>query len=348
MSIAAQAWVKLQIPSAAAPAREKRLVQARRWRRVARSVLATALVVLLSGCLDPLPDGPEPRDGPTVRFLAVGDTGTGGDAQHAVADAMDEVCARRGCDLVLLLGDNFYNLGVTGVDDPQFRSKFEVPYAELDVPFYPVLGNHDYGRGADEAWRAEAQVAYTDHSDRWTMPARVHAFGVGPARFLALDSGPAWVHGSPGQVDEAAVAAQRDWLAGALSESNATWNITLAHHPYRSNGVHGDAGSFDGVADKGTAWEGLLESACADLDLHLAGHDHDLQWLEPADACPDTHLVVSGAGARQREPGDNDHPARFEAYGTYGFAWLEATEEELTVAFYDGTGRLLHEGRVEA
>ena len=323
-------------------------MQARRWRRVVRSVLAAVLVVVLAGCLDPAPDGPEPRHGPTVRFLAVGDTGTGGDAQYGVADAMGEVCARRGCDLVLLLGDNFYELGVTGVDDPQFQSKFEVPYAGLDVPFYPVLGNHDYGRGAGEAWRGGAQVDYTDHSDRWTMPARYHAFEVGPVRFLALDSGPAWVHGTPGQVDGDEVARQRAWLADALSGSDATWNVTFAHHPYRSNGVHGDAGSFDGVAGRGAAWGALLESACADIDLHLAGHDHDLQWLEPAGACPATELVVSGAGARQRERGDNDHPARFERYDTYGFAWLEATQEAMTVAFYDGTGRLLHEGVVPA
>ena len=44
-----------------------------------------------------------------------------------------------------LLGDNIYDSGVTSVTDPQWQTKFEIPYMGVNLPFYVVLGNHDYG-----------------------------------------------------------------------------------------------------------------------------------------------------------------------------------------------------------
>lgn len=79
----------------------------------------------------------------SVGFLVIGDMGTGTPEQFEVAKAMKEVCAQRGCAFVISTGDNIYEYGVSSVQDPQFQSKFEKPYAELDIPFFLVLGNHD-------------------------------------------------------------------------------------------------------------------------------------------------------------------------------------------------------------
>jgi hypothetical protein len=89
--------------------------------------------------------------------------------QRAVAAAMGDVCARRGCDLILYLGDNFYPTGVTSTTDAQWTTKFEDVYVapSLAVPFWPVLGNHDYGLVYD-ASRAQAQVDYSASSSRWS------------------------------------------------------------------------------------------------------------------------------------------------------------------------------------
>jgi predicted MPP superfamily phosphohydrolase len=98
----------------------------------------------------------------------MGDHGTGGTAQREVADALAQVRADWGLDLVLLLGDSFYPDGVRGVDDPRWRTHFEDVYdaGRLPLPFYAVAGNHDYKQ------RIEAQVAYGYRSTRWRMPAR--------------------------------------------------------------------------------------------------------------------------------------------------------------------------------
>src|SRR5262245_60003455 len=127
------------------------------------------LVVWLAGCNSPrpaqssddaMPQKPTPADAhlsdaplnpidamraQVLRFIAVGDTGRGDDGIRAVAAAMKDVCDHRGCDFILLLGDNIYYAGVDSVTDPQWQTKFEEPYAAIDLPFYAALGNHDYG-----------------------------------------------------------------------------------------------------------------------------------------------------------------------------------------------------------
>jgi hypothetical protein len=81
---------------------------------------------------------------PTLRFVAMGDTGKGNQGQKDVGAAIAAHCAARGCDFVQLLGDNIYDSGVTSVDDPQWQTKFEEPYKLVTQPFYVVLGNHDF------------------------------------------------------------------------------------------------------------------------------------------------------------------------------------------------------------
>jgi tartrate-resistant acid phosphatase type 5 len=49
--------------------------------------------------------------------------------------------------------DNFYDEGVDSLDDEQFQTKFELPYADIDFPFWVVLGNHDYGELSLDVFR---------------------------------------------------------------------------------------------------------------------------------------------------------------------------------------------------
>ena len=61
-------------------------------------------------------------------LITVGDTGRGNEDQFEVANGMAKVCQESGCDLVLLLGDNFYLDGVNLTEDPQLKTKFEKVY----------------------------------------------------------------------------------------------------------------------------------------------------------------------------------------------------------------------------
>lgn len=333
----------------------------------ARSLLLAALlvaaplaVVLLSapaGVEPPPPFAPADDGGALARFVLLGDTGTGRDGQRRVAEGVERVCAARGCDFAIIAGDLIYEAGVDGPHDPQFETKFEEPYRDLDMTFYLALGNHDVshpgapGQGTD-ASRGDHMVAYHHRDDRpsgrWHLPARHYAERVGEndtVHLLGLDTTAMMAPGAPA---DPPVAAQAAWLDAELEGSVARWKVAFGHHPLRSNGQHGDAGSYDGAPGAGAAVESfLLERVCGEVDLYLGGHDHDLQWLRPVPECGATQLLVSGAGAKTRSLADpGRHPAYFQRGDALGFFWLALREESFVGAAYDADGRLLFEREV--
>ncbi|MFZ5480361.1 MAG: metallophosphoesterase [Myxococcota bacterium] len=266
--------------------------------------------------------------GEPVRFVAVGDAGTGDDNQIAVADGMRAVCETVGCDFVVYLGDNFYADGIGAADDAQWQEKFEVPYTGFDVPFWAVLGNHDYGGngGAFEAWRTDFQVAYTEVSDKWNLPDQHYAQRIGDVTLFGLDSNAiVWGQGAD----------QTPWFQEALAASTTTWRVAMGHHPLVSNGHHGNAGVYDGLVDNGVPFRDFMQGeVCGNVDLYLSGHDHNLQWLDGG--CGTTQLIVSGTGGKTSSLG-GANPTHFEAE-TLGFTWIELAGQTMTAVFYDADG----------
>ena len=279
----------------------------------------------------------------TVRFVAFGDSGEGNEAQFAVGQAMATVCAEKGCDFGILLGDNFYDSGVDGVDDPQWQEKFELPYEDITFPIYPTLGNHDYGGngiGVDfDTKKAQYQIDYTQLSQIWKLPAKYHSFKLEHAEFWDLDTNQIMTNPINGALEP-----QQDWLTNGLAASKATWKIAFGHHPYISNGDHGNAGSYENLEGiplpfvTGKSVKEFIESTvCGKVDVYICGHDHNLQWLEPK--CG-TEFIVSGAGSKAEGlPGSNK--AYFGMPNTEGFVWVEIKDDTFTGIFHDQTGNEL-------
>ncbi|HEY0134764.1 MAG TPA: metallophosphoesterase [Nannocystis sp.] len=279
----------------------------------------------------------------TVRFVAFGDTGEGNEAQYAVGQAMAALCADKGCDFGLLLGDNFYDSGVDGVDDPQWQEKFEMPYEDIDFPIYATLGNHDYGGngiGVDfDGKKAQYQIDYTKMSQIWKLPAKYHSFKLEHAEFWDLDTNQIMTDPINGDAGP-----QQAWLANGLAASKATWKIAFGHHPYISNGDHGNAGDYENLegiplpfVTGDSVKEFMEDTVCGKVDVYLCGHDHNLQWLAPK--CG-TEFIVSGAGSKAEGlPGSN--PAAFGLPETEGFLWVEIKDNTFTGVFYDQTGKEL-------
>ena len=97
--------------------------------------------------------------------------------QAAIAKSMGTyaVTAEIAPSFVVSLGDNFYVNGVSSSTDSLWESLWsEVyidPYPALNVSWYPIFGNHDYGYGLSGI---EAQIQrYRDHvdGDLWQFPA---------------------------------------------------------------------------------------------------------------------------------------------------------------------------------
>lgn len=323
-------------------------------------VMALAFVALLAGCSSPREDSRGTQEQTSaalatapVRFLAIGDMGTGDDNQRRVADAMDATCADLGCDFVIGLGDNIYEAGVTSPYDPQFTLKFEQPYAAFAIPFHMTLGNHDNLGVRSGHAGGDFQVMYAARTDRamdlWTMPARWYAHEQGPVRFLALDTNVVFAS----QTETPAVAGlltrdvdgqvQLAWLRETLATPvpAGTWTILYGHHPLFSNGEHGDSAI---ESPQLGAW--LQDAVCTSgaVDLLVTGHDHDLQWLEAQPAkCGRTEFVVSGAAAQTRPIQATPNPAYLACGDTLGYTWFEVHGERLVGRVFDASGQLLFE-----
>ena len=266
-----------------------------------------------------------------IRFVALGVAGTGDSRQTAVASAIEAICVLDGCDFALYLGDNIYYGGPTSVTDVQWNTKFEVPYAGLGFQFYAVLGNHDYGGHYDTA-TAAIEVAYTAYSSKWYMPSRYYTEPIGDVTVLALDTQSMQLgHGAD----------QDAWISGAVAAISTTWTVAIGHHPYISNGPHGNAGEFDGMAGEGQPMKDFFDAyVCGAADVYLAGHDHALQWMDVPSGCA-TEFIIAGGGGSGTYPIVGTNPALFEDSNN-GFLWVEIDGRQFTGVFYDETGAELY------
>lgn len=327
-------------------------------RGVGLAILLSSLA--LAGCLSDDAQPPASEPAPSTSFIALGDMGMGNDDQAKVAAAIASVCALRGCDFAVGLGDNIYPSGASSPNDPQFDTKFEQPYANLSFPFWMVLGNHDNDQdptgsgiagGGIGLWYAagDHEVAYTYRTDRasekWQMPARHYAFHHGDVDFLALDTNTFMWYGVPVAPElDNEIQEQETWLPGAVAALNHTWKIGLGHHPYLSNSEHGNAGSYDEPVlslfpgHNGDHFKEVFEAQlCGKLDLYLAGHDHSLQWLEPIPSCPGTEFIISGGGGAGLYDIIGDGPAYYQE-SKHGFFWIHITGNQLEAVAYDEDG----------
>ncbi|UIJ46285.1 tartrate-resistant acid phosphatase type 5 family protein [Sphingomonas cannabina] len=277
--------------------------------------------------------------GPSMTFLVLGDWGRFGRGnQRVVADRMAETAMEIGAEFVLTVGDNFYENGVTGVDDPHWQGSFEDIYhaTSLQVPWYASLGNHDY-RGNEQA-----QIDYGARKGRWTMPGRWYSFRKqAPDRttveFFVIDTTPmisGYYNDRKTMVSGQDVEAQLRWLDHALAASRADWKIAIGHHPVVRYGAADKAAGPD-LIDRVNP---LLQRYQVPLYLH--GHNHNLQHVQQGL----TDHVCAGAGSQNDDP-CSDNGGDFCALKP-GFVACALNREAIRIGYRDADGTELHVARI--
>lgn len=277
-------------------------------------------------------------------ILAVGDTGKGNRDQSLVGTAMAQTCQRNACKFALLLGDNIYDVGLSSPQDTQMVDKFERPYAGVEVPFYVALGNHDYGKFANDWKKGDYQVEYGKINKKYVLPSHYYSFAHDNALFIVLDTSRLF-HGKD-------VERQLQFVKDALARNQKKWVVVVAHHPYISNGPHGNAGNYDGVPFppySGIHIKDFFEKhLCAVTDLFISGHDHFLQTLPGSGLCKQTLFVVSGGGASTGE--DNQLKGKNPYYfqkAMVGFTSLHFTDKTLKIAHLGINQQVEHSYTIE-
>ncbi|KXK55187.1 MAG: metallophosphoesterase [Chlorobi bacterium] len=255
-----------------------------------------------------------------MRFLIIGDWGTGASGQARVANSMLRTAKEYGCDYVISTGDNIYPKGVQSAEDPQWERKFVKMYHDrgLTQPFFPTLGNHDYG------FVPEAQVEYSKKNPQWRMPSRYYT-----QKLTAPDGTTVQLFSLDTQLVQTAVAGaaaeQSAWLDRELEKSDAQWKIVFGHHMLYSNGIYGN------LKRMRDAFEKVLVKH--NVRLYLCGHDHDIQLLKPVDG---VSYVVSGGGGGHRDTSWKENT--IYAATNMGYVWMAITSNGIHLHFHDADG----------
>ncbi|MFT5194530.1 MAG: tartrate-resistant acid phosphatase type 5 [Candidatus Promineifilaceae bacterium] len=279
----------------------------------------------------------------TLNFLVLGDMGTGGANQQAVADAMVAYCdsPSTSCDFITALGDNIYIDGVSSPKDTKLYTKFELPYTDLGrIDIWLTPGNHDWLRASS----VQSQIDYTQKSDRWRMP----------HNHYAVPNLPPWLHiytvdttilrqqwqqrqqrQQVWQTENTVLKKSVDeMLSAARAElcGQPGWRILFGHHPIYSSGKHGVSENPAGVI---TSIQQQLDGLIADCDVqvYMAGHDHHQELIQ-ADGLTQ---IIQGAGGRYLRtlPDMGELVGQRWAVERFGFAAVSASADQLTISYFE-------------
>lgn len=260
----------------------------------------------------------------SIRCMVIGDWGTGDAFQKRIASSMQQYAEKEESQFIISTGDNFYPVGVESKNDAQFRTKWENMYnaAALQVPWYLVLGNHDYLSNPD------AQTEYNAINQRWNMPARYYTFtkqqGNLSVQFFMLDT--EVLH-----TDKTTeITAQLAWLEKELKTSTAHWKVAVGHHIIRSYGVYGEQSFMIRQVKP------LLDKY--GVQAYINGHEHDIQYLKSPDDSFTCVISGGGGGARNTSYGPNTRYANTNG----GFVGLSFTETSINAHFLDAQGTIVY------
>jgi predicted phosphodiesterase len=282
--------------------------------------LAIALLAFTAACVPPAPVAVDPAavarakeaksslpnaDG-AVKFLVIGDSGTGDAAQYAVASMIAAWHQRFEFDFAIMLGDNLY-----GSESPAaYEAKFAIPYKPLldaGVDFYAALGNHDEpSQRFYEPFNMGEQRYYTHEH--------------GNAEFFVLDS----TYMTPQQVD---------WLKKELTESDAEWKIPYMHHPMYSSGErHGSERDLQALLEPM-----FLETG---VDVVFAGHEHFYERLRPQKGI--TYITQGGAAKLRRGNITSGSPMTADGFDTdRSFTLAEIVDDRMYIETISRLGEIV-------
>nr|AAF60317.1 putative purple acid phosphatase precursor [Phaseolus vulgaris] len=239
---------------------------------------------------------PVKADG-SLSLVVIGDWGRKGTYnQSEVSAQMGRVGAKLNIDFVISTGDNFYDDGLSGVDDPAFELSFSKIYTakSLQKQWYSVLGNHDY-RGDVEA---QLNTILQKIDPRWICQ-RSFIVDTEIAEFFFVDTTPFvdkyFLKPKDHTYDWTGVLPRDKYLSKllkdleiALKDSTAKWKIVVGHHPVRSIGHHGDTQELIRHLLP------ILEAN--DVDMYINGHDHCLEHISSTSS--QIQFLTSGGGSK--------------------------------------------------
>lgn len=298
-------------------------------------------------------------------FLQIADWGGDSDSdptwpgQLLTATALSKAALELDVDGILMLGDNFYDRGVSDCNSKRFQQTFENVYPQSDypsgMPFHVIAGNHDhYGN-------AQAEVDYTAIAPggRWKFPSLWYKLNYswtassGASRTLdilmidtvnlaGLSSDECVGCELPGPANLTMAASQYSWIEDELKSSTADFVWVMGHYGIYSVG---DDGTTKNLVDN------LLPKLKTYGAHYLSGHDHQVaHYIDDG-----VHMFLNGMGAeccygQGSKSSVPDGMLQFIISGKYlknpkaqgGFTSLEFGDDAVTLKYINEKSEVLY------
>jgi len=210
-------------------------------------------------------------DQPTsFRFVAGGDSRSGGTGWPEVRDNVSREMAKLNPSFVLFTGDFIYNWDDQNEWDNWLAAaqEFWVDDNGLTIPIIPCIGNHEiiYPQPSDYDPSEDAtnyyEQFYLPENERW------YSLDWGPnLHIIVLDS-------EVLSTGSGTWNTQLSWLENDLAANeNIMWKVVIFHRPAYSSGPHGPTSSIQ------QDWCPIFDDY--HVDLAISGHDHIYERTYP-------------------------------------------------------------------
>lgn len=275
----------------------------------------------------------------SVNFYIANDLGRNGYYdQKPIAELMGRMAETIGIECVVAAGDVHHFEGVRSTSDPLWMTNYELIYShpELMLPWYPILGNHEY-RG-----NTQAVLDYAGVSARWEMPARYYTFTVEDndvtVRVVMLDTTPLidkYREDTVGYPDACRqeVEPQLSWLDRVLTDAREDWVIVVGHHPIFAQTEKSEKERLDMQRRVDTVLRRHDNVA-----MYVCGHLHTFQHIRRQGT--DIDYVVNSSASLSREVSPIEG-TQF-CSGATGFSLVAADKDRLCLYMLDKDGKVLH------
>ena len=230
----------------------------------------------------------------------------------------------------VLLGDNFYEDGVSSVNDPLWELFRDI---EMYSPkFFPVLGNHDYQQSI------QPQIDYSKQSSRWIMPDTYYYLR------LNINNG-SYICGlflDTFKFDQAQLRWVEFMLASRECQNDKVYRIVFTHYPIYTVGMFYNSGVVNQLV---LELKPVLEKNR--VHAYVAGHEHDMQvFIDNG-----IHYLIAGSITDKTTKKGNaveDPHLEWRKVDTAGFLQFTLSDEErLTYAFIDNlNGKPIYENQI--
>ena len=195
-------------------------------------------------------------------------------------------------DKMILMGDNFYDNGVSGIDDDLW-SVYKIFFKDIpSTNIYSIMGNHDYHKNP------KCQI----NNNYWSTPNFYYKLNFDNVDLFFIDT----VQLYPGHCNITTSRIehihnknintiehnQLTWLDNELSTSKKK-KIVFGHYPIISNGVYND--KLEPIYDV------LLPIFKKNnVDAYISGHEHNIQYINKQFDYFNLKQFIIGSSAENR------------------------------------------------